>query len=134
MSHRSTHQGSTRCGISSSTRWIQLDRVALVLEIDTLASSVSVTGSREGCRRYERDGGSVMARYGFRVDYVLDIARSAEQRFDLVMIASFPSSAHRAAFETGRCTHASSESSTPPRWVISSGSKPYRSGRRESHG
>jgi uncharacterized protein (DUF1330 family) len=57
-------------------------------------------GSREAYQRYERDGESVMARYGFQVDYVLEIEGSAEHRFDLVKISSFPSGADRAAFET----------------------------------
>lgn len=59
-------------------------------------------GSREAYERYERDGESVMTRYSFQVDYVLDIdtTNSTERRFDLVKISSFPSSAQRAAFET----------------------------------
>jgi hypothetical protein len=58
-------------------------------------------GSPKTYRRYERDGEPAMARYGFQVDYVLDIdtTSSAERRFDLVKISSFPSNTQRAAFE-----------------------------------
>jgi uncharacterized protein (DUF1330 family) len=59
-------------------------------------------GSRDAYRRYEREGESVMARYGFQVEYVLDIETTSavDRRFDLAKVSSFPSSAQRAAFET----------------------------------
>ena len=81
-----------------------------------------------------------MARYGFQVDYVLDIdtTSSAERRFDLVKISSFPSNAQRAAFENDPLHTGSSRRSITPRQTISSGSTPSsgrdRSGRRQSHG
>jgi uncharacterized protein (DUF1330 family) len=59
-------------------------------------------GSRKAYERYEREGESVMGRYGFQVEHVLDLdtTSTAGRRFDLVKISSFPSSAQRAAFET----------------------------------
>jgi uncharacterized protein (DUF1330 family) len=72
-------------------------------------------GSREAYERYEREGESVMARYGFQVEYVLDIdtTSTVDRRFDLVKVSSFPSSAQRVAFETDP-THAQIEQELYP--------------------
>jgi uncharacterized protein (DUF1330 family) len=59
-------------------------------------------GSGEAYRRYENGAESGMARYGHQVEYVLDIeiSSSVDRTFHLAKISSFPSAAHRAAFES----------------------------------
>jgi uncharacterized protein (DUF1330 family) len=80
-----THSGPSDDGLADRSYNVELLRYA--------------SGSPEAYRRYEREGEAVMRRYGFRVEYVLEIEPSAARRFDLAKISYFPNSAAQADFE-----------------------------------
>jgi uncharacterized protein (DUF1330 family) len=59
-------------------------------------------GSGEAYRAYEERGEALMRDYGYRVEYLLDVATApaGRPRPDLVKVSSFPDEAARAAFES----------------------------------